>query len=90
MGLKVFPPFSEPYKRKTTETAAVRVDKWPHEEGLLDSILPQNKSYMWFARNVSTNCPKVVLEVPECRGKRVLANEPWNYGRWEWKSHIRL
>jgi len=46
MGLKVFPPFSEPYKRKTTETAAVRVDKWPHEEGLLDSILPQNKSYM--------------------------------------------
>lgn len=52
MGLKVIASLSKPYKRKTTETAEVWVDKWPHKEGLLDSILPQNKSYTCFERNV--------------------------------------
>lgn len=51
MGLKVIASLSKPYKRKT-ETAEVWVDKWPHKEGLLDSILPQNKSYTCFVRNV--------------------------------------
>lgn len=58
------------------------MDKWPHKEGFAGQYSATGQRlYVFWSKSIFTNSLKVVLEVPEGRGKGLLANKSYNYER---------